>query len=153
MPGRGAWAVWIGGALACALFAGCGSDGPSEPAGPPGDWGAIAGIATLPGQAETSLRGAFVSVYRSLEDWELEETVVPTVQLLEESLSANFLIGAPPGRYFVEVWLDVDGSGTIDPGDWWGITGSSDWLDPVPSFITVTKGQTVTASVALQAVR
>jgi len=147
--------------LAFALSFGCSSDDNDDDGGtimePPPAFQGITGTVSLRPGVSANLSNARVAVYTSLEDFNNDSFLTQTA-LTGSSPTWNFQVGPlNPGSYYLDVWLDVNNSGTLDTGDVWGYytTGTGGNASPIQvledetTTITLTIGPVGTAATNL----
>jgi hypothetical protein len=115
--------------------------------------GTISGVVSLPPGLPGDLGNARVGLFTSIDNWSNDISARPFGRVSGSGPTVNISeTGVTPGSYFVEVWSDVDHSGTFTTGDWWGISGTSTWPNPVPTMVMVSAGGTATVSIYLIAI-
>ncbi len=120
-----------------------------EPEPPTPTTGQIAGQATLQVGVTGDLSNAKVSLYQSLEDWNFNKPF-KSVAIQGSGASGSFIISnVNPGIYYLDVWKDVDNSGTWSRGDLIGVYIKSGWGEPnsEPAPFQVSVGETVNANI------
>ena len=138
-----------------ALFVGCGKDKKDSNPIIQTEFQGISGTVSLKPGVSANLSNARVAVYTSLEDFNNDSFLLQTA-LTGSSPTWNFQVGPlNPGSYYLDVWLDVNNSGTLDNGDFWGFytTGTGGTASPIQvladktSTVTMTIGPVGTGSV------
>jgi uncharacterized protein (DUF2141 family) len=111
----------------------------------------ITGTATLAPGVVGDLAGAVASVYATPDDWS-SDVYIKRVTVSGSGNQVDFTIsGLDDGTYYLDVWQDVDGSGTWTSGDLAGVYGS---LDPATGAanldpITLSGGETKSVEVSV----
>jgi hypothetical protein len=94
----------------------------------------VTGVAKFPAGTSGDLSNAKVSLYLTYDDW-LNNTPVRYTAVSGGGASVTFLMtDVNPGNYYLDVWKDIDNSGTWSTGDfvgWYGSGGlGSETLSP-----------------------
>ena len=118
--------------LAVVAVMGCGGgdDNPADPGGTTG----IAGTVTVQPGSPANPTNARAAVYSSLADfandaWVKQTAVVQSGSVWTFSLELNV------GTYYVDVWKDIDNSGTINAGDIYGYYTTGQGGAPAPVMV------------------
>lgn len=111
----------------------------------------INGTASLSQGLTGDLSGAYASIYASSNDW-AADNYISRITVSGSGATVNFTFNdVADGTYYLDIWKDMDGSGTWSSGDFAGVYGS---LNPNTgnadlSPINVSGGQTQTVSVTV----
>jgi len=113
--------------------------------------GKIEGTASLAEGVAGDLAGARVAIYTSQNDWQQDNVYMQTTATGQGENVTFSIESVPEGTYYLDVWKDVDQSGTWNAGDLAGVYGD---FDPVQgtanlSPINIEKGQTVRVEVTV----
>jgi hypothetical protein len=127
------------GAISVLLMLGCGgSDDPVNP----GNTTQVYGVAKLPAGSAGDLSNAKVSLYIGLTEWNAN-TPVKFAAVTGAGAQVNWAISdnVVPGNYYLDVWKDIDNSGTWSVGDFVGWYGSGGLGSPALTPFSVAQGQ------------
>jgi len=103
----------------------------------------LRGTATLVSITE-SLEGARFALYTSLAAYENGNPYYIELVPSDSQISYSFVIvPLPPGTYYIDLWKDVNNSGTIDHGDLYGWHGSGTWANHEMTAVHVAVNQVV----------
>jgi len=102
----------------------------------------ISGSASVAAGVQADLRNSRVAVYSSFDDWNADRPVqTVTAQGSEYSVTFTFT-NLAPGTYYLDLWKDMDNSGTYNAFDLFGFYGTGIWPAFTFTPITVLQGQT-----------
>ncbi len=107
----------------------------------------VTGTAKFPAGTSGDLSNSKVSLYTSLQNWEMNSPI-KFGAVSGSGASVTFtLINVNPGNYYLDVWKDIDNSATWSGTDyvgWYGSGGLGSWS--LTEF-QITEGQTFNCSV------
>lgn len=104
----------------------------------------IIGTAALPAGSAGDLSNAKVSIYTSWDNWYYNQPVkFSAVTGAGASVSWTLSDNIAPGNYYLDIWKDIDNSGTWTSGDFVGWHGSGGLGSPSLTEFSITQGQTV----------
>ncbi len=130
--------------MATLAFTSCKKDDPA-PIPQPGAT-QIVGTAKLPVGVAGDLSNAKVSVYLTVDDWNFNNPV-KFVGAQGSGATVTFTMPVIAGNYYLDVWRDVDASGTWSIGDFIGWYGGGGWGSVALSPLQVANEQTVTVTI------
>ncbi|MCK4304017.1 MAG: hypothetical protein KAY24_07245 [Candidatus Eisenbacteria sp.] len=103
----------------------------------------ITGTAVATAGVQADLRNSLVRLFPGISEFNADTpTMTVAAQGTEFSVSFSFT-GLAPGTYYLDLWKDMDNSGSYTTGDLYGVHGIYAWPSPTPSAIMVTQGQMV----------
>ena len=111
----------------------------------------ITGTATLAAGVVGDLAGAVASVYATEADW-AADNYLKRIAVTGSGNQVNFTISdLDDGTYYLDVWKDVDGSGSWTPGDLAGVYGDLNPTTGEASLnpISLSGGQTMNVQVTV----
>ena len=104
----------------------------------------IVGTAGLPAGSAGDLSNAKVSIYTSLDTWNLNQPVkFGAVTGAGATVSFTLADNIVPGNYYLDVWKDIDNSATWSVGDFVGWYGTGGLGSPTLTQFSINSGQTV----------
>jgi hypothetical protein len=107
----------------------------------------ITGTAKFPAGTSGDLSNSKVSIYTSYDNW-LNNQPIKFGAVTGSGASVSFtLTGVNPGNYYLDVWKDLDNSGTWSITDYVGWYGSGGLGSPALTEFQIAEGQTFTCSV------
>jgi hypothetical protein len=102
----------------------------------------VTGSATFPAGTSGDLSNAKVSIYTTIDNWNFNQPI-KFGAVSGSGASVSFtLTGVNPGNYYLDVWKDIDNSGTWTSGDYVGWYGSGGLGSPALTEFQVGQGQT-----------
>lgn len=109
----------------------------------------IAGTASFPAGVSGDLSNAKVSIYTTWENWNFNQPIKFTgAQGSGASVSFN-MTEVLPGNYYMDIWKDIDNSGTWTSGDFVGWYGSGGLGSPNLTEFQVISGQTFNVNISM----
>jgi hypothetical protein len=109
----------------------------------------VKGTVSFPAGVSGDLSNAKVSLYNSLTEWQ-NNVPVKFGAVTGSGASVTFsLTSILPGTYYLDVWKDIDNSGTWSIGDFVGWYGTGSIGSPTLTPFQVTEGSTMTANVTM----
>lgn len=107
----------------------------------------ITGIAKFPAGTSGDLSNSKVSIYTSYENWYYNQPI-KFGAVTGAGASVSFVLAdVNPGNYYLDVWKDIDNSGTWTVGDYIGWYGSGGLGSPSLTEFQISKGETFSCSV------
>ena len=107
----------------------------------------ITGTASFPAGSSGDLSNAKVSIYTSLENWNINSPI-KWGAVTGSGASVTFtLTNVNPGNYYLDVWKDNDNSGFWSRDDFVGWYGSGGLGSPNLTEFQITDGQTFNCSI------
>lgn len=107
----------------------------------------ITGSAHFPAGTSGDLSNAKVSIYTTLETWNLNQPIKYGA-VTGSGASVSFtLAGVNPGNYYLDIWKDIDNSGTWSIGDYVGWYGSGGLGSPILTEFQIAQGETLNCTV------
>lgn len=109
----------------------------------------ITGTAALEVGQAGDLSNSRVALYADLTDyaaWAPALTMAATGSGASVSFTFDDL---PPGTYYLDVWKDIDNSGDLSNGDFYGWHGSQVYPDGSLTPLAISEGQTETTSITV----
>lgn len=107
----------------------------------------VTGTAQFPAGTSGDLSNAKVSLYTSLENWNLNIPIKFTAVQGAGATVTFEILDVLPGNYYLDVWKDIDNSAFWDSGDYVGWYGSGGLGAPSLSEFQITEGQTFNCNV------
>ncbi len=102
----------------------------------------VTGQATLRAGSNGDLGNSMAAVYRSLDEW-ANYMPVAFVRVEGNGAQTSFTLSdLVPGVYYLDIWKDVDNSGTWSVGDFVGWFGNGALGSPALTPLMVREGQT-----------
>ena len=109
----------------------------------------ITGTAKFPAGTSGDLSNSKVSIYTSYDNW-LYNQPIKFGAVTGSGASVSFtLTDVNPGNYYLDVWKDIDNSGTWTATDYIGWYGSGGLGSPSLTEFQIAEGQTFTCSVQM----
>ena len=109
----------------------------------------VTGTASFPAGTSGDLSNAKVSLYLTYDDW-LNNSPIKFGAVSGSGATVNFTIsGLNPGNYYLDVWKDIDNSGTWTSGDYVGWYGSGGLGAPALTPFMISTGQTFSCSITM----
>ncbi len=109
----------------------------------------VQGNASFPAGTSGDLSNAKVSLYLTLDDWYGNSPVLFTTAKGSGATVSFSFDNMNPGNYYLDVWKDIDNSGTWSVGDFVGWYGSGGLGSPALTPLQVVANQTFTANVTM----
>lgn len=107
----------------------------------------VTGTARFPAGTSGDLSNAKVSLYTSYDNWVYNQPIkFGAVSGAGASVSFS-ITGVNPGNYYLDVWKDIDNSGTWTSGDYVGWYGSGGLGSPALTEFQIAQGQTFNCTV------
>lgn len=107
----------------------------------------VTGTARFPAGTSGDLSNAKVSLYTTIDNWNYNQPI-KFGAVSGSGASVSFTIsGVNPGNYYLDVWKDIDNSGTWTSGDFVGWYGSGGLGSPALTEFQVAQGQTFSCTV------
>ncbi|MDO8896742.1 MAG: PKD domain-containing protein [Bacteroidales bacterium] len=107
----------------------------------------VTGTVRFPAGTSGDLSNAKVSLYTSYANWNANQPI-KFGAVTGSGATVNFTItGVNPGNYYLDVWKDIDNSGTWTTGDYVGWYGSGGLGSPALTEFQIGEGQTFSCSV------
>jgi hypothetical protein len=107
----------------------------------------VTGTAKFPAGTSGDLSNAKVSLYTSWDNWNANQPIKFGAVTGSGATVSFAVTGVNPGNYYLDVWKDIDNSGTWSTGDYIGWYGSGGLGAPALTEFQISDGQTVTISV------
>ncbi len=107
----------------------------------------VTGTARFPAGTSGDLSNAKVSLYTSWDNWNANQPVKFGAVTGSGATVSFTITGVNPGNYYLDVWKDVDNTGTWTAGDYVGWYGSGGLGAPVLTELQISDGQTFTCTV------
>jgi hypothetical protein len=109
----------------------------------------VTGTATFPAGTSGDLSNSKVSLYLTYDDW-LNNTPVKFGAVTGSGAAVTFVIsGLNAGNYYLDVWKDIDNSGTWSSGDYVGWYGSGGLGSPALTPFQLSTGATFNCPVTM----
>lgn len=152
ISGSGASVTWtapsIAGAYSCSVLVSDGNGGTAIGSGNLTVTGGGGGNTTIAGTAffiagtSGDLSNSKVSIYTSLDNWNFN-IPIKFVGCSGSGSSVTFsMTNVLPGNYYLDVWKDIDNSGTWTAGDFVGWYGSGGLGSPALTEFQIVQGET-----------
>lgn len=110
---------------------------------------AITGTASFPAGVSGDLSNAKVSIYTTWENWNFNQPIkFVGAQGAGASVTFN-MTEVLPGNYYLDIWKDIDNSGTWTSGDFVGWYGSGGLGSPALTEFQVVSGQTFSVNISM----
>ncbi|MFZ4545338.1 MAG: Ig-like domain-containing protein [Saprospiraceae bacterium] len=107
----------------------------------------ITGTARFPAGVSGDLSNAKVSIYTSRDNW-VNNQPIKFGSVTGNGANVSFtLTNVNPGNYYLDVWKDIDNSGTWTFGDYVGWYGSGGLGSPALTEFQISQGQTFNCTV------
>jgi hypothetical protein len=107
----------------------------------------VTGTARFPAGTSGDLSNAKVSLYTTIDNWNFNQPI-KFGAVSGSGASVSFtILGVNPGNYYLDVWKDIDNSGTWTSGDFVGWYGSGGLGSPALTEFQVAQGQTFSCTV------
>lgn len=107
----------------------------------------VTGTAKFPAGTSGDLSNAKVSIYSSWDNWNANQPI-KFGSVTGSGANVSFTIAnVNPGNYYLDVWKDLDNSGTWTVGDFIGWYGSGGLGSPALTEFQLSDGQTFNCSV------
>lgn len=107
----------------------------------------VTGTARFPAGTSGDLSNAKVSLYTTWDNWNANQPI-KFGAVSGSGATVNFTVtGVNPGNYYMDVWKDIDNSGTWTVGDYIGWYGSGGLGAPVLTEFQISDGQTFSCTV------
>ena len=107
----------------------------------------ITGTAKFPAGSSGDLSNAKVSIYTSYENW-VSNQPIKFGSVTGSGATVSFTLpNVNPGNYYLDVWKDIDNSGTWSVTDFVGWFGSGGLGSPSLTEFQISEGQTFNCSV------
>lgn len=158
ISGSGASATWtaptVGGAYSVAVTVSDGKGGIATGTGAltvqQGSTNAgVAGTAFFPAGVSGDLSNSKVSIYTTWENWNFNQPI-KFVATTGSGATVSFnMSDVLPGNYYLDVWKDIDNSGTWTSGDFVGWYGSGGLGSPALTEFQVVSGQTFNVNISM----
>ncbi len=114
-----------------------------------GSNGTINGSAFFPEGITGDLSNSKVSIYTSLDNWNFNQPI-KFVGTTGSGDSVTFsMTNVLPGNYYLDVWKDIDNSGTWSSGDYVGWYGSGGIGSPELTEFEITQGEILNLNVQM----
>ncbi len=107
----------------------------------------VTGSARFPAGTSGDLSNAKVSLYTSYDNWNANQPIKFSAVSGTGATVSFTITGVNPGNYYLDVWKDVDNSGTWTIGDYVGWYGSGGLGSPVLTEFQISEGQTFSCTV------
>lgn len=107
----------------------------------------VTGTARFPAGTSGDLSNAKVSLYTSYDNWNANQPIKFNAVSGSGATVSFTITGVNPGNYYLDVWKDVDNSGTWTIGDYVGWYGSGGLGSPVLTEFQIGEGQTFNCTV------
>ncbi|PKP02907.1 MAG: hypothetical protein CVU14_02655 [Bacteroidetes bacterium HGW-Bacteroidetes-9] len=107
----------------------------------------VTGSAMFPAGTSGDLSNAKVSLYTTLDNWNWNQPIKFGAVSGAGATVSFTLTNVNPGNYYLDVWKDIDNSGTWTSGDYVGWYGSGGLGSPALTEFQIAQGQTVNLSV------
>lgn len=107
----------------------------------------ITGTARFPAGTSGDLSNAKVSIYTTLDNWNYNQPIKFGAVSGAGATVSFTLTGVNPGNYYLDVWKDIDNSGTWTSGDYVGWYGSGGLGSPALTEFQIAQGQTFSCTV------
>lgn len=107
----------------------------------------VTGTACFPAGTSGDLSNAKVSLYTSYANWNANQPVKFGAVTGTGATVSFTVVGVNPGNYYLDVWKDVDNSGTWTSGDFVGWYGSGGLGSPFLTEFQIGEGQTFSCTV------
>lgn len=107
----------------------------------------VTGTAKFPAGTSGDLSNAKVSLYTSWDNWNANQPIKFGAVSGSGATVSFTVTGVNPGNYYLDVWKDIDNSGTWSVGDYIGWYGSGGLGAPALTEFQISDGQTVNISV------
>ncbi|PLW96777.1 MAG: hypothetical protein C0591_08065 [Marinilabiliales bacterium] len=109
----------------------------------------VTGTASFLAGTSGDLSNAKVSLYSTYEDWNTNQPI-KFGAVTGAGASVSFtLSNVNPGNYYLDIWKDIDNSGTWSSGDYVGWYGSGGLGSPTLTQLQVAQGQTFNCTVQM----
>lgn len=109
----------------------------------------VTGTASFPVGTSGDLSNSKVSLYTSWENWNVNQPI-KFGAVTGAGASVSFtLTNVNPGNYYLDVWKDIDNSGTWSSGDYVGWYGSGGLGSPTLTELQIAQGQTFNCTVQM----
>jgi hypothetical protein len=109
----------------------------------------VVGTASFPAGTSGDLSNAKVSLYLTLQDWQNNTPVLYTTAVGSGASVTFEFVNLNAGNYYLDVWKDVDNSGTWTVNDFVGWYGSGGLGSYNLTPLQVTANNTFTANVSM----
>lgn len=107
----------------------------------------VTGTAKFPAGTSGDLSNAKVSLYTSYENWNVNQPIKFSATSGSGASVSFTITGVNPGNYYLDVWKDIDNSGTWTVGDYVGWYGSGGLGSSLLTEFQLSEGSTFTCSV------
>jgi hypothetical protein len=109
----------------------------------------VKGTASFPAGVSGDLSNAKVSLYTGLTEWQ-NNNPVKSIAVVGSGANVTFsMSGILAGSYYLDVWKDVDNSGTWSSGDFVGWYGVGSYASPSLTQFQISTGGTMTCNVTM----
>jgi hypothetical protein len=109
----------------------------------------VTGTASFPAGTSGDLSNSKVSLYTTIDNWNFNQPI-KFGAVTGAGASVSFtLTNVNPGNYYLDVWKDIDNSGTWSSGDYVGWYGSGGLGSPALTEFQIAQGQTVNVTVQM----
>ena len=125
------------------------SGGVTVTGGGGGDNGTVGGTAFFIAGVSGDLSNAKVSIYTTLDNWNFNQPIKFVGATGSGASVAFSMINVLPGNYYLDVWKDIDNSGTWTVGDYVGWYGSGGLGSPALTEFQIIAGQTFNVNVQM----
>jgi len=109
----------------------------------------VKGTASFPAGVSGDLSNCKVSLYTGLTEWD-NNNPVKYVSVVGSGANVVFsMTGVLPGNYYLDVWKDIDNSGTWTSGDYVGWYGTGSYGAPALTQFQISEGGTFSVAITM----